>query len=125
MPRIRRPLAALAAALVVLAAPAPALAQSAGDDQYQDPFGGNSGGDSSGNGGSPDGGGSAPSAPAPAPAPATPAADPAPVQPAATAPAGVQLPYTGSPVPAALLAAAGTLLLAGGITLRIRLREHG
>jgi hypothetical protein len=124
MPSLRRPVAVLSAAFV-LATPAGALAQSAGDDQYQDPFGGSGGGSG--------GGGSA----QPAPTPATPAAPsgtaapstPAPTAPTASAsqapaaqPAG-QLPYTGSPVEAGLLAGVGAVLLAGGVGLRVRLRE--
>jgi hypothetical protein len=111
----RRRLAALAAA-ALLAAPAPALAQSAGDEQYEDPF---AGGDQS----QPE-----PTAtPAPAePAPEAPAAE-ATVEPTAPAPAAEpasqqQLPRTG--LDAAPILAAGTVLLAGGIALRVRLREE-
>jgi LPXTG-motif cell wall-anchored protein len=122
MPVPHRRLAALIAALA-LALPASAVAQSAGDDQYEDPFAGENGG-------------SAPSqqepaaaAPAPAsePAPqaAAPAAQAAPAAPqpavSAAAPAGTQLPYTGSDAAPALIA--GTLLLSGGLALRLRLRE--
>jgi hypothetical protein len=114
----RRTLVASVAALA-LVAPARALAQSAGDNQYQDPFAGQ-GGSSGGSGGSatptPQPSAPAPTAPAPASTPAAPTAQ------AQPAPAGPQLPYTGSPVDAGLLAAAGGLLLAGGVTLRVRLR---
>lgn len=120
----RRILAALASA-AVLAAPAPALAQSAGDDQYQDPFGGNSGGSGGGSGGSGSQAPSTPSTPAPAPSTPVPAASPAATTAQATAAdPGRELPYTGSPVDALLLAAAGGTLLASGLTLRVRLRDR-
>jgi hypothetical protein len=119
-------LAALAAALV-LAAPAPALAQSAGDEQYQDPFGGTSNGSGGGSGSQ------TPSTPStPAPVPST----PAPTSSSSTAPSATtaqavpsassrsQLPYTGSPVAAGWLAALGATMVAGGLTLRLRLRER-
>jgi LPXTG-motif cell wall-anchored protein len=114
-------LAALVAALA-LAVPAPALAQSAGDDQYQDPFGGDSGESAT-----PTPTPAAPSATTPAPATPAPAA-PAPSASASQAPApaaqpAAELPYTGSPADAGLLAGAGVLLLAGGIGLRMRVRE--
>jgi hypothetical protein len=109
---------ALAATALVLAAPGTALAQGAGDDQYTDPFGS---GDTPTATPTPQ-----PAAPPATPAPAVPAAPPA-AAPAASAaqatPAQPQLPYTGSPVGAAVLAAAGGILLASGLTLRVRLRE--
>src|SRR5213595_3222131 len=99
---------ALAGTVLALAVPGAALAQGAGDQEYTDPFGAGQGD-------------TATPTPTATPQPAT--ATPAPVAPAATAaPARPQLPYTGSPVGAGLLAAAGGLLLAGGITLRVRLR---
>ena len=103
--------------LLALAVPGTALAQGAGDDQYTDPFGSDS------------------ATPTPTPAPTTAPATPAPsTPPPSTAPsattsqappaqAAPQLPYTGSPADAGLLAGAGVLLLAGGIGLRVRLRE--
>ena len=112
----RRPLAALLTALA-LACPGTALAQSAGDDQYEDPF--------------PSGQEQEQPAPeaAPEPAPeaapeavpeAAPEAAPAPQgtpAPAAAAAAGQeQLPYTG--LETGLVAAAGALLLGTGATLR-------
>jgi len=118
MPVSRRRLAALAAA-GLLAAPASALGQSAGDEQYQDPFAGQDQGQSQG------GGSGAPAAPAPAtpeaPAPA-PTAQPASTgeQPGPTA--QTELPYTGADAGAIVLA--GAILLAGGIALRVRLRER-
>jgi LPXTG-motif cell wall-anchored protein len=114
MPSPRRRLAALVATLAVAAvAPAPAGAQSAGDDQYQDPFAGQGGGEP------------APSAtPAPEgeapPAAAPPAEAPAPVTAAPAAPAAVStqapLPYTGSET--VLVALAGAALLLAGLALR-------
>jgi LPXTG-motif cell wall-anchored protein len=132
-----RRLIALAASLLVLAAPSAALAQGAGDDQYSDPFGsGQSGG----------GGGSSNATPTPTPAatsaPSTPAAPsstpsssttpsaasaaatPVPVASSAapvTTSSG-QLPYTGAD--AGLLALAGALCIAGGVALRVRLRDQ-
>jgi hypothetical protein len=127
----RRTLLALVAA-VALTVPAPALAQSAGDDQYQDPFGGDSGASATPTP-QPPSSGTAPSTPAPAPAPApsapapsasaaAPSASAAQTVPSATSRA--QLPYTGAPVDAGLLAGLGGVLLAGGLTLRVRLRER-
>jgi hypothetical protein len=107
-------LTALLALLALLALPGPALAQSAGDEQYQDPFAqgqeetadqGGSGGDQGS-----DGDGVA------QPAPPAPAPEAAPAQ--NEAPAGTQtLPRTG--FPAALAAAVGLALLAGGTLLRL------
>jgi 2-oxoglutarate dehydrogenase E2 component (dihydrolipoamide succinyltransferase) len=112
-------LLALAAAL---GGAAPAGAQTPGDDQYTDPFG-----SENTPAATPTPQPAAPpAAPAPAPVPAAPPA-PSAAAPAASAaqasPAQPQLPYTGSPVGAAVLAAAGGILLAGGLTLRVRLRE--
>jgi len=112
---IRRGTVALAAALALLA-PAGALAQSVGDEQYRDPFagedqqqgGGDQGGDST----------PAPAAPAPSPAPAapapTPAVDPTTGEPIATT--ADTLPRTGAA--AVGVAVAGVLLLAAGASLR-------
>src|SRR5919199_366500 len=109
-----RSLSALAVVLA-LATPSAALAQGAGDEQYQDPFGSDNGGDN----------GAATPTPTPTPTPAAsggsqPASSTqAPAVPSATAaqvpsaPQG-QLPYSGAPVEAALFAAAGSLLVAGG-----------
>jgi LPXTG-motif cell wall-anchored protein len=110
-----RRLATMLAALVLsLAAPAAALAQGAGDDQYSDPFGSGQNDDSGSSGDE------EPAEPEPEPA----APEPAPT-PAATAsqqePAGQeQLPYTGADE--GLVALAGVMMLAGGIALRLRLR---
>ena len=102
----------LAALVLSLAAPAAALAQGAGDDQYSDPFGSGQNDDSGEE-----------QQPEPEPEPAAP--EPAPT-PAATAsqqePAGQeQLPYTGADE--GLVALAGAVMLAGGIALRLRLRS--
>jgi LPXTG-motif cell wall-anchored protein len=108
-----RRLATMLAALVLsLAAPAAALAQGAGDDQYSDPFGSGQNDDSGEE-----------QQPEPEPEPAAP--EPAPT-PAATAsqqePAGQkQLPYTGADE--GLVALAGVVMLAGGIALRLRVRS--
>jgi hypothetical protein len=116
--------AALVAAVVVLlglvtvAAPA-AWAQSAGDEQYQDPFAGQGSGSS---GGGSSGGGSSSSS---APAAAAPASTPAPAAVAsAAAPATrPQLPRTGGD--AWLPALAGLALVLAGMGLRLRLRADG
>jgi hypothetical protein len=112
-------------AALLLAAPASAFAQSAGDEQYEDPFAGQ---DQQEQPAAP-----APTAePAPAqPAPAAPA--PAPAAPsqapgAAPAPAAdpaaqpAELPRTG--LDAGLVLALGAVLLAGGVALRLRVRER-
>ena len=95
---------------LLLAVPGAAAAQSAGDEQYEDPF-------------AP---GTEQPEPAPAPAPSTggqesTAAAPAPAPDPVPAQAAQQLPYTGADVEIVL--AAGTALLAGGVALRIRLRR--
>ena len=98
----------VAAALLALT-PAAAAAQSAGDEQYEDPFSDEQ----------------AQATPAPA-APAQATATPAPAQPAATAPppvpaAAPQLPRSGEDalVPGAL----GVILLAAGVALCVRVRR--
>lgn len=117
---------ALAASLLVLAAPAAAPAQTPGDEQYTDPFGG----------GQEEGGNEqrepepqetpAPSQPSepsqPEAAPPAPAPTPEPAATQSQVPNGQeQLPRTGAD--AGLLALGGTLLLAGGIALRVRVSE--
>jgi LPXTG-motif cell wall-anchored protein len=119
----RRIVALFAAGL--LAAPASALGQSAGDDQYQDPFAGE--GQQEPQGDSDDGGGEAPAAPQ-APEAVAPAVEATPTESApgiaAQAPqSAVELPRTGAETGAAILLA-GTILLAGGIVVRVRLRER-
>jgi LPXTG-motif cell wall-anchored protein len=108
---MRRRLPAVLAAALALGAPAPALAQSVGDEQYRDPFAGEDQ--------APQDGGAEDTAPTPAPAPAPVPAPAAPtgsgtVEPTATT-AGT-LPRTGAE--AAWIAAAGLLLFAGGVGLR-------
>jgi LPXTG-motif cell wall-anchored protein len=126
----RRPLALLM--LVALfgfaVLPAAALAQSAGDDQYQDPFAGDNGSENDGgsNGGGNSGdssggsGGTPTPAPQPAPAPAAPATPAAPAAESGTTvptdPAGNTLPRTGRD--AEWLVAVGLLLIAAGAGLR-------
>ena len=116
--RSRRSLS-LAACLVALAPPAGALAQTPGDDQYTDPFGGSQ---DEGSGAQPDDG---EEAPPPAATPAPPASAPEVAAPPAApgaAPAAEQLPYSGAD--AGLLALGGATLLAGGVVLRLRLRDR-
>jgi hypothetical protein len=117
-----RALIALITAAALLAAPAVALGQSAGDEQYTDPFGG-------GDGGGQEQPAQQPSEPAPS-APAEPVApapggngtaEPAPATEAAPSAEAVQetsptLPRTGMPV--LILAAAGYALLLAGIAIR-------
>jgi len=117
----RHRIAGLVAA-AVLALPAAAWGQSAGDDQYQDPFGGGSG---QGGGG---GGGDSSQDEPEAPAPAAPAPEAAPAPAPTAAPAQTdqassqeQLPRTGAD--AGLLALGGTVLLASGVALRVRVSE--
>jgi len=105
----------LAALLLMLSAPAAALAQGAGDDQYSDPFGSGQNEPEE------------PEEPQPTPEPAPPEsetippAQPAPATSAqATPEPQQQLPYTGADE--GLVALAGVILLAGGIALRLRLR---
>lgn len=114
--RTRRSLS-LAACLVALALPDGALAQTPGDDQYTDPFGGSQ---DEGSSAQPDDGEEAPP-PAATPAPAAPPPEvAAPSAAPGAAPASEQLPYSG--VDAGLLALGGATLLVGGVALRLRLR---
>ena len=114
---VTRRIATLAAALA-LAAPASAFAQSAGDDQYQDPFGGDDQGQSqdpdtpTSSGDSDSGTTTATQAPAPT------AAAPE----ASAAQTSAQLPRTGGDV--VLPAVAGFWLLLGGVALRAQVRLH-
>ena len=113
MPRWRRTFSVAAALLALL--PAGAAAQSAGDEQYEDPF-------------ADDPAQEAPAAPpASTPAPAAPA--PASAAPATAAPApaaapqatAAQLPRTGGE--AWLLAVAGLALMSAGVALRAHARR--
>jgi pyruvate dehydrogenase E2 component (dihydrolipoyllysine-residue acetyltransferase) len=100
--------------LLLLAAPA-AWAQSAGDEQYDDPFAGQ---EDQGSSAQP-----APTAtPAPAPAAAPAAQQAAPAQAAPTASAA-QLPRTGAET--LLTALAGVGLVMAGVGLRLRLPADG
>jgi hypothetical protein len=120
MPQRRR-LTVLAAVLALAAAgpaPVPALAQSAGDDQYEDPFAGEDPGDSQQEP-------QAPAAEPAAPAQSTPAPDSStPTAPAAEPASQPQpeLPRTG--LDAAPVLAIGAVLLGGGMALRVRMRER-
>ena len=127
-----RVLALLAALLVLAGAPAVAAAQSAGDDQYVDPFAGQDAGGSGGSSGSSGSSGgqsgsspsssapssSAPSASAPSSSATAPTASSAP---ATTAPVSTQLPYTGTGT--ALRALLGAVLLLAGVALRLRVPD--
>jgi hypothetical protein len=121
----RSRLAALLVALALLA-PASAFAQSAGDEQYADPFGdgqSQSGSQGSSNDqGSSSGGGTTTAQAAPTATPA-PAQAPAPTATTAqAAPAAPQLPRTGGdPITPAV---AGFWLLLGGVALRARVRPR-
>jgi hypothetical protein len=111
---MQRALTALILAVALLAAPAVALGQSAGDEQYVDPF---QGGDGAGQQEDPAPQPEQPAAPAPAePAPGGNGA----AEPAAEAEAAQSgsptLPRTGAPV--ILFAAAGYALLLAGIAIR-------
>jgi pyruvate dehydrogenase E2 component (dihydrolipoamide acetyltransferase) len=105
----------IVALLCALAAPSAALAQGAGDEQYEDPFGDEQSQQDPAPTATP-----APAQPAPAPA------QPAPAQPAPSAPAPApaqasasqQLPRTG--VDAGWIALAGAASLASGLALRRR-----
>ena len=127
---------AIAVAALALAAPPAASAQTPGDDQYTDPFGGStpSQPEQSDNGaGQPaepapsdeDQGSSGGGSPDEGAAQQAPAAEPAPVSASQTVQppsAGPQLPRTGAD--AGLIAAGGALLLTGGVVLRVRISER-
>jgi LPXTG-motif cell wall-anchored protein len=102
-------------AAAALALPATASGQSAGDEQYEDPFAPETGQGGGGDGAQqPD--------PTPEPSAAEPAATESQPPPAAEPAAQQQLPRTGSE--AGWLVLSGTLLLTGGIALRVRLSER-
>jgi hypothetical protein len=106
---MHRGIAALILAVALLAAPAAALAQSAGDEQYVDPF------ENEGSGGQAEQPEPAPQSAPEQPAEPLPATEDAPAAGAAqeTSPT---LPRTGGPV--LLFAAAGYALLVAGIAIR-------
>ena len=108
-----RLLLCIAALACALAAPSAALAQGAGDEQYQDPFGDEQSEPAPTATATPAPAQSAPSAPAPTATPSVSAAQ-APTQPAPAE----QLPRTGAD--AGWLAVAGAMLLAAGLALRRR-----
>jgi hypothetical protein len=127
---IRTLVVALASMVVAVAAPAAALAQGAGDEQYADPFSGSGGGSTTkphpsprakGNPGTPSPSGTSPATADPAPRTPAPQAS-SEANPATNTARGPQLPYTGYPAwPAAL---AGALLLASGTALRVSLARR-
>jgi hypothetical protein len=94
--------------LLTLLAPAGALAQSAGDDEYQNPLPPPEPTETQRAQSEPE----APAAAAPA------QAEPAPAAPQSTAAPAAELPRTG--LPAGIIGGAGVLLLAGGAGLRRR-----
>jgi hypothetical protein len=104
---------------IALAAPAGAWGQSAGDEQYQDPFGGDDQQQSSGDQDSSGSAGTTVQAtPTPAPTGAAPVATTA----QQSDPAAQQLPRTGGdPITPAV---AGFWLLLGGVALRARVRPR-
>jgi hypothetical protein len=104
-----RRIVALLLAVSLLALPAAAMAQNAGDEQYSDPFGQTDQSDGSQDEPAPE--------PDAAPTPAAPAAPEEQAAPAQQADAPT-LPATG--LPAYLLASAGAMLLASGAALRWR-----
>jgi LPXTG-motif cell wall-anchored protein len=115
MPGWRRILVVAGALLALL--PSAAAAQSAGDEQYSDPFGGK---DQTQAQATP--APVAPTTPAPAAQPAQAPTTPAPAAPAQPAPAApAQLPRTGAD--ARLPALLGLALLSAGVALRARARR--
>jgi 2-oxoglutarate dehydrogenase E2 component (dihydrolipoamide succinyltransferase) len=108
-------LVCIAALLCALAAPTAALAQGAGDEEYQDPFGDEQAQSEPAPTATPAPAQPAPSQAAPAPT-ATPSAAQAPTQAAPAPAAAEQLPRTGAG--AGWLALAGIVLLAAGLALR-------
>jgi hypothetical protein len=117
-----RPRARIACLLTTafLALPASAFAQSAGDEQYQDPFGGDDQQQSSGDQGSSSGSDSSSGSAGTTTAQAAPTAAPVAAAAQASTPAAPQLPRTGGdPI---MPAVAGFWLLLGGVALRARLR---
>jgi LPXTG-motif cell wall-anchored protein len=118
--RRRRPLLTIAALAASLALPSAALAQSAGDDQYTDPFSGQEAPAQGDNGGSQGDSGSAPPPASGGDAGTAPAQEAPPAEGGNGEAAGETLPRTGPPEPVPLLAAAGCALLLGGFAIRRR-----
>lgn len=127
MSRTRLP--AALCTLVLAASPSSALAQSAGDDQYEDPFG-----DEAPQTATPEPSGPQTAAPDPAPAPApqapaTGASEPKAVPSPPSAPSAPvaasagELPRTGTGT--GLLGAGGVALVLCGVALRLRLADGG
>jgi hypothetical protein len=124
--------AAILLTLLMLVLPSGALAQSAGDEQYSDPFGEVPADEDKGTATSPD----TPAAQEPAPdpvvqepdvggaadsgatEPVSPTESVSPTEPASSTESGIALPRTGLPL--GVLAGAGALLSAGGFLLRRR-----
>jgi hypothetical protein len=118
MPDLRRRLAALTAA-ALLAAPSAALGQSAGDEQYEDPFAGDEQSQPQSQEPEPTAT-PAPQEPAPEPTAPAPVPETAPSPEPGAEPA--ELPRTG--LDAGPVIAVGAVLLAGGVALRLRVRER-
>jgi hypothetical protein len=119
----------LLAALALVALPAASFAQSAGDDQYQDPLAGGGGGKSApstpstpsgGSNGSSSGSGTQGSSPAPAPSAAAAAAPSS----GKTSRASANVPLAHTGFDAWVPGLAGALLLAGGIALLLAPRRQ-
>ena len=118
--------AAILLMLLMLVLPSGALAQSAGDEQYSDPFGEVPADEGQGKSTAPE----TPAAPEPAPEPVAPETDVggagdasstgsvSPTESASSTESAIALPRTGLPL--AVLAGAGALLSAGGFVLRRR-----
>ena len=110
----------LAAALVPALPASAALAQNAGDNQYQDPLGGNGGNSGSGGGGGNSGSGSStPSSPAQSGGNGS----SAPAQPSQAPKATRSVPLARTGFDARIPAAIGLVLLAGGTLLLVRTRR--
>jgi LPXTG-motif cell wall-anchored protein len=116
MPGWRRILVVAGALLALL--PSAAAAQSAGDEQYSDPFGGT---DQTQAQATP--APVAPTTPAPAAQPAQAPTTPAPSAPAQPAPAGAHSPLPRTGADARLPALLGLALLSAGVALRARARR--
>jgi hypothetical protein len=116
--RVRLGLAVSCAGLALAAPSARAQGQGAGDDQYADPFSGQSTPTATA---TPRATAAPPATAAPAQSSAAPAATAAPPAQASAAAGGPTLPYTG--VDAWIPGLSGALLLGAGVALRARLRD--